>query len=228
LFLGTVKTARGGNVLGAQNLVGESGQLRAAIYCRVSTNDQSCDRQARELQEYADRARYIVSGILLESASGAKDDREQRKKIIDLAKKRLIDVVLVSELTRWGRSTIDLITTLNELQSYGVSLVAQNGFDFNMATPQGKMLAGVMSSLAEFEKDLLRERVKSGIANARARGKVFGRPKGGKTEENCKKIKEMQANGRSVRQVASEIGLSKSAVHKCWDRESDLPEGMQF
>lgn len=208
--------------------IAENGQLRAAIYCRVSTKDQSCDRQSRDLQAYASRGEYFVTGIFLESASGSIGDREQRKKIIDLAKKRLIDVVLVSELTRWGRSTIDLITTLNELQSYKVSLVAQNGFDFDLATPQGKMLAGIMSSLAEFEKDLLKERVRSGLANARARGKIFGRPRGGKTQDNCQKIKELQANGRSVRQVASEIGLSKSAVHKCWDRDPDLPEGMQF
>jgi putative DNA-invertase from lambdoid prophage Rac len=214
--------------LSAQFLDGKNGQLRVAIYCRVSTNDQDCDRQERELREYAHRCGYSVAAVYLESASGAKNDREQRKKIIDLAKKRDIDVVLVSELTRWGRSTLDLITTLNELQSYKVSLVAQNGFDFDLATPHGKMLAGVMASLSEFERDLLRERVRSGLANARARGKVFGRPKGGKTADNCQKIRAMKADGRSVRSIGKELGLSKSAVHSCYERHPDLPEGMQF
>jgi putative DNA-invertase from lambdoid prophage Rac len=122
---------------------------------------------------------------------------------------------------------VDLLNTLNELQTYGVSLIAQNGFSFDMATPHGKMLAGVMASLAEFERDLLKERIRSGIANARSKGKIFGRPPGGRTADDCPEILEMRKQGKSIRAIAKEIGLSKSAVHNCC-RNPELPEGMDF
>lgn len=223
----TAKTERLGADYSVQNLEGKNGQLRTAIYCRVSTHDQLCDRQSRDLTEYASRCRYNVRQVFVETASGSKLDRAERKKIIALAKARLIDVVLVTELTRWGRSTIDLIQTLHELQSYGVSIIAQNGLSFDMGTPHGRMMAGIMASLAEFEKDLLRERVVSGLANARAKGKVFGRRPGGKTVDNCDRIKAMRSTGQSIRSIAAEIGLSKTAVHSCC-RNEELPEGMDL
>jgi DNA invertase Pin-like site-specific DNA recombinase len=192
----------------------------------VSTHDQNCDRQESDLKVYADRCLYSVDAVFKEVGSGAKNDRHERKKIIELARSRSIDIILVSELTRWGRSTIDLIDSLNLLQSWGVSLIAQNGFQFDLATPHGKMIATIMASLAEFERDLLKERIKSGIANARSKGKVFGRPVGGKISDNCQKIRELRAQGRSIRSIAREVGLSKTSIAKC--RPPDLPEGMNW
>jgi len=90
---------------------------RAAIYCRVSTADQSCARQERDLTAFAARAGYDVVGIFKETGSGAKIDRVERKKIMALAQARQIDVVLVAELSRWGRSTLDLLHTLKELEA---------------------------------------------------------------------------------------------------------------
>ena len=118
------------------------GQKNAALYCRVSTVDQSCERQERELLAYAKRAEYNVVGVWKETAPGGKDSRPKRKQVMAMAQARQIDVILVSELTRWGRSMLDLVRTLQDLQAWDVSLVA----------------------LAEFERDLLRERVRSGIA----------------------------------------------------------------
>ena len=83
--------------------------MRAAIYCRVSTADQSCERQARELRAFAKRLGVEVVGIFRETASGAKNDRAERRKVMVLARAREIDRVLVSELSRWGRSTMDLL-----------------------------------------------------------------------------------------------------------------------
>ncbi len=210
-----------------QNLEGKNGQLRAAIYCRVSTNDQRCDRQSDELAIYADRCGYDVVQIYRETGSGAKLDRVERKRVINLARSRSIDIILVSELTRWGRSTIDLIDTLHQLQSWGVSLIAQNGFQFDLSTPHGKMIASIMATLAEFERDLLKERVRSGLANARARGKVFGRPVGGKIADSCDRINQLRADGMSVRSIAKEVGLSKSSIAKC-PRCEEVPEGMDW
>ena len=209
------------------NLEGKNGRLRVAIYARVSTKDQNCDRQIADLENYAQLAGYQVVATHIEKASGSKNDRAERKMVINLARSRQIDAVVVTELTRWGRSTIDLIDSLHQLQSWGVSLVAQNGFQFDLSTPHGKMIASIMATLAEFERDLLKERIKSGIANARARGKVFGRPMGGKIADRCDKINELRRSGMSVRAIAIEVGLSKSAIAKC-PRCEELPEGLNF
>jgi DNA invertase Pin-like site-specific DNA recombinase len=97
---------------------------------------------------------------------------------MDLAQDRRIDAILVTELTRWGRSTMDLVQTLQDLQAWKVSLIAQAGLQFDLSTPHGKLIASLMASLAEFERDLLRERIRSGFASAKARGKTFGRRQG--------------------------------------------------
>jgi putative DNA-invertase from lambdoid prophage Rac len=210
------------------NSGGKSGRLQCAIYSRVSTHDQNCDRQIAELTSYADRCNYDVVGVYKEVGSGAKLDRVERQKVVDLAKSRRVDIILVSELTRWGRSTIDLIDSLNQLQRWGVGLVAQNGFQFDMATPHGKMIASIMATLAEFEKDLLKERVRSGLASAKAKGKVFGRRAGvGKIADRCKQINQLREQGVSDRAIAPMVGLSKSAIGKC-PRCEQLPEGIDF
>jgi putative DNA-invertase from lambdoid prophage Rac len=206
---------------------GKSGRVRVGIYCRVSTHDQTCDRQERELKIHAAKCDYDVVGIFKETGSGAKLDRLERKRVLELARSRSIDIILVSELTRWGRSTIDLIDSLTLLNCWGVSLIAQSGFEFDLKTPHGKMIANIMAVLAEFERDLLTERVKSGIANARARGKVFGRPKGGKIADSCDRINQLRQTGMSVRSIAKEVGLSKSSIAKC-PRCEEVPEGMDW
>lgn len=208
------------------NFEGKNGQKQCAIYCRVSTHDQNCQRQDRDLTDYATRCGYEIVTVVKEVASGAKHDRAERKKVIELARARLIDVVLVTELSRWGRSTSDLILTLEELGSYGVSLLAQTGMQFDLSTPHGKLIAQILSSMTEFERELIRERVRSGIANARARGKVFGRPRGGKVADNCDRIRELRATGMSHRAIAKQVGISKSSVSQC--RPIDLPEGMNW
>jgi len=223
----TRKFGRGGAAYRVEISGGNSGRLRVGIYCRVSTHDQTCDRQESELKSYAARCDYKVVRIFKEVGSGAKLDRVERRSVMEIARSRSIDIILVSELTRWGRSTIDLIDSLHQLQSWGVSLIAQNGFQFDLSTPHGKMIASIMATLAEFERDLLKERIKSGISNARARGKIFGRPTGGKIADSCDRINELRAQKMSVRAIALEVGLSKSAIAKC-PRCAELPEGLNF
>jgi DNA invertase Pin-like site-specific DNA recombinase len=138
----------------------------------------ACDRQKDELKRFAERAGYEVLDVFMETGSGVRVDRAERRKVMALAQAREIDAILVTELSRWGRSTIDLISTLQELESYHVSLIAITGMTFDLATPHGRMLATVLAGISEFERDLISERVKSGLAAARARGKVLGRQKG--------------------------------------------------
>ncbi|MDF2764743.1 MAG: resolvase [Rhodospirillales bacterium] len=188
--------------------------MKAAIYCRVSTADQFCQRQERELRAYAKRLGCKVIGVFNETASGARDDRAERKRVMALAQAREIDAILVSELTRWGRSMIDLVQTLQALQSWKVSILAMNGLQFDLTTPHGKLIASVLASLAELERDLLRERVRSGLAAARARGVKLGRQPGHrpKSDRLGPKVLSMIEEGRSYRDVAKQLKLSKNTV----------------
>lgn len=190
------------------------GQKRVAIYCRVSTNDQSCERQEKDLLDYAKRADFEVISIVKEIASGIKDQKAQRKKLMALAQDRRIDAILVTELTRWGRSTLDLMQTIHELQAWNVSLIAQTGFQFDISTAQGKLLASFMASLAEFERDLLKERVRSGLAIAQAKGKRLGRQAGDrpKSDKLAPTVLKLISEGTSYRKIATKLRLSKNTV----------------
>lgn len=187
---------------------------RVAIYCRVSTADQSCERQERDLTAFAQRAGYDVLGVWKEVASGSKDQRAERKRVMAMAQDRQIDAVLVTELTRWGRSTLDLVHTLHDLQAWNVSLIAQTGLQFDLTTPQGKLIASMMAALAEFERDLLRERIRSGIAAAKGNGKIFGRKAGQrpKADRLMPKVLRLREEGRSYRFIARELSISKNTV----------------
>jgi putative DNA-invertase from lambdoid prophage Rac len=204
---------------------------RAALYCRVSTADQSCDRQERDLRAFAKRSGFEIVGVYKEKASGAKTDRIERKKVMALAQAREIDAILVTELSRWGRSTIDLVQTLQSLQAWDVSVLAVSGLQFDLSTPHGKMIASVMAALAEFERDLIRERIKSGIAAAKARGKRLGRQSGQRpSDRKAKKVLKL-AEGWSELPVdrppcraQQEHGRSNPATRACCESKCNRPE----
>ena len=187
---------------------------RAALYCRVSTSDQSCARQERDLAAFAEHAGYEVVGTYKETGSGVKLDRAERRKVLALAQARHIDAVLVTELSRWGRSTTDLLATLKELEARRVSLVALNGMAFDLTTPHGRMMATLLAGIAEFERELTQERIRSGIAAAKARGKRLGRQPGQrpKSDRLAPKVLALVAQGRSYRLIGREVGLSKNTV----------------
>lgn len=196
---------------------------RAAIYCRVSTTDQRCERQELDLLAYADRAGLEVVGVFKKTVSGAKTssaDRPERAKVLNLSRQRHIEVILVIELTRWGRSTGDLVTTFNDLQAWGVSLIAQTGLQLDMSTAQGKLIATLMATLAEFERDLMRERIRSGVQAAKARGVPIGRQKGYMPVQRRKgaQILAMRNAKYSIRQIAAELGISTGTVQRVLKR----------
>ncbi len=187
---------------------------RAAIYCRVSSSDQTCERQERDLLAYSNRAGFKAIGVWKEVGSGSKEDRQERKQVLALAQDQKIDIILVTELTRWGRSTMDLLNTLHDLQAWNVSLIAQTGLQFDLRTPQGKLIASMMASLAEFERDLIRERIRSGIAAAKARGQIFGRRPGQyiKSEKLTPKVLRMIRAGESYRAIATALKICTNTV----------------
>ena len=163
---------------------------------------------------FAARAGYEVVGVFRETASGARADRAERRKVMALAQRREIDAVLVTELSRWGRSTLDLLHTLEELEARRVSVIAMSGLAFDLSMPHGRMLATVVAGIAEFERELVRERVRSGMAAARARGKRLGRQPGQrpKSDRLAPKVLALVAQGRSYRLIGRELGLSKNTV----------------
>lgn len=187
---------------------------RAAIYCRVSTADQSCQRQARDLRAFAKRGDYEVVKVFKETGSGTKLNRSERKEIMAMAQARKIDCILVTELSRWGRSTVDLLSTLRELESWKVSVIAMSGMTFDFSTPHGRIMATFLSGIAEFERDLISERVKSGLAAAKARGKKLGRQAGQrpKSDRLTPRVLALIAQGRSYRWIARDLGISKNTV----------------
>jgi DNA invertase Pin-like site-specific DNA recombinase len=194
---------------------------QVAIYCRVSTDDQSCERQEHDLRAYAKRAGHEVIAVFKETASGAKNDRAERKRVMELARAHKIDAILVTELSRWGRSTQDLVQTLDDLHGWKVSVLAQTGLSFDLSTASGKLMRTIMAGLAEFERDLIKERVKSGMAAAKARGATFGRQTGFRpSDTKAKKVLALHREGLSYRLIGRNVGLFKNTVMDIIRREA--------
>ena len=194
---------------------------QVAIYCRVSTDDQSCERQERDLRAFAKRAGHYIVAVFRETASGVKNDRVERKKVMALAQAREIEAILVTELSRWGRSTQDLVQTLDDLHSWKVSVLAHTGLSFDLNTASGKLMRTIMAGLAEFERDLIRERVRSGLAAARARGVALGRKVGQRpSDKKAKRVLAMHGEGLSYRLIGRNLGLSKNTVMEIVKREA--------
>ncbi len=163
-------------------------------------------------------------GVFKETLSGiwkAKGKQPiERKKVMALAQDPRMDAVLVTELTRWGRSTQDLMDTLGQLASWNVSLIAQTRLTFDLSTPQGKLIANLMASLAEFEHDLLRERVRSGIAAAKEWGQQFGRKPGYRPSDRQEPevIRLAEEESMSQRRIAEKLEISKTTVNEILKR----------
>src|ERR1700756_4310851 len=151
--------------------------MRAAIYARVSTNNgQDPHMQIRELREYCKRRGWDVEGEYVDAGvSGAKEHRPQLDVLLAVYRKRRVDAVVVYRYDRFARSLRHLVNALEEFRSLGIEFVSlHEGVD--TSTPNGRLIFGIFASIAEFERELIRDRVKSGLRNAKAKGKRLGRP----------------------------------------------------
>lgn len=183
--------------------------MRIGIYARVSTKDQSCELQLRDLRAYcAARGFDLVREYIDVGQSGAKDSRPELNKLMDDARKRQFDAVICWRFDRFARSTKHLLMALEEFRSLGIQFISyQENIDTSSAL--GQALFTIVSAVAQLERDLIRERVSAGIRNARANGKVFGRPKCTVDREEIFKLK---AQGQSLRQIAASLGVGYGTV----------------
>jgi DNA invertase Pin-like site-specific DNA recombinase len=185
--------------------------LRAGLYARVSTHDQqTLPMQRTALRAYARRRGWKVVLEMEEVGSGT-SARLQREGLLRAARRREIDVVAVWRLDRWGRSVIDLIATLQELAALQVGFVSLTEA-LDLTTPSGRALAGMLAVFAEFERDILRERVKAGIAQARTEGKSHGRP--ATARRHIEEAQRLQQQGVSKREIAKRLGISRTSVRR--------------
>jgi len=187
--------------------------MRTALYARVSTADKGQDpeMQLRELREYCERRGWTVSAEYVDvGVSGAKDSRPQLNKLMADAKQRRFDAVLVWKLDRFGRSLKHLVSALAEFEALGVAFASLRDA-FDLTTPAGRLMFNMVASFAEFERDLIRERVKAGIANRRAKGFRVGRKP---VSIDSAKLQALRSEGRTIREIATNLGCSRSLVHK--------------
>ncbi len=188
--------------------------MKAALYARVSTLDKGQDvqLQLKDLREYAGARGWEVTEYADEGQSGAKDRRPALDDLMAAARRRKIDVVAVWRLDRLGRSLKHLLTVLDELHALGVSFVSlHEALDFT--TPTGRLMFHLLGAFAQFERDLIRDRVRAGMANAKVKGKHIGRrPK--IALGDLRTAAQLKTRGESIRGIAGVLGVSKSAVHK--------------
>jgi putative DNA-invertase from lambdoid prophage Rac len=185
--------------------------FRAGLYARVSTNDQqTIPLQIRALQEYAARRNWTIALQVKAVGSGA-SQRQLREKLLEAARRREIDVVLVWRLDRWGRSVADLLATLQELDHLGVGFVSFTEA-LDLTTPAGRAMAALLAVFAEFEREILRERVRAGLAHARQNGKRLGRPL--TAGLHAHRVRKLYRVGVSKSEIARRLKIGRTSVRR--------------
>jgi putative DNA-invertase from lambdoid prophage Rac len=185
--------------------------LRVGLYARVSTQDQqTIPLQTRALREYATRRGWRIALQVKEIGSGA-SQRERREQLLEAARRREIDVVLVWRLDRWGRSVTDLLATLQELEHLGVGFVSLTEA-LDLTTPAGRAMAGLLAVFAEFEREILRERVRAGLAHARQNGQRLGRPI--TAALHADQIRKFHRAGMSKAEIARRLVIGRTSVRR--------------
>jgi DNA invertase Pin-like site-specific DNA recombinase len=185
--------------------------MRVAIYARVSTNGHGQDPnvQTRELIEYCERRCWQVAGQYVDQGiSGTKEKRPALDRLLADCRRRVVDAVVVYRYDRFARSLRQLVNALAEFDALGIHFISlHDGVD--TSTPNGRLVFGIFASIAEFERELIRDRVRSGIANARAKGKRLGRPR---VVVDVERVSRLRTEGMSWPQIARQLGVSVGTV----------------
>ena len=185
--------------------------IRAGLYARVSTLDQqTLPMQSRAMREYAARRSWTIALQVKEVGSGA-SQRQMREKLLEAARRREIDVVVVWRLDRWGRSVTDLLATLQELEHLGVGFVSLTEA-LDLTTPAGRAMAALLAVFAGFEREILGERVRAGMAHARQNGKRLGRP--ATAAMHTDKGSKLTRSGLSKSEIARRLNIGRTSVRR--------------
>jgi putative DNA-invertase from lambdoid prophage Rac len=186
--------------------------MTTAIYARVSTTDQNCEMQLRELREYCTRRGWQIADEYVDTGwSGAKASRPQLDRLMKDAGQHRFGCVLVWKLDRFGRSMSNLVDGLRQLSTYGVRFLATSqSIDTDQANPTSKLILWILAAVAEFEREMICERVKAGMKAAKHRGIRCGRPK---LQVDRARILRLRQGGASVRVIAKQLGISIGTVH---------------
>jgi DNA invertase Pin-like site-specific DNA recombinase len=185
--------------------------VRVAIYARVSTMEQDPSLQLDELTHYADARRLQVVGQYVDHGiSGARAQRPQLDALMAAAKRRQFDALIVWKLDRLARSVRHLTTLAGELEALGIDLIVP-GQAIDTSTPTGRLLFNMLGAIAEFERDLIRDRVVAGMKAAQRRGKAIGRPQRLQGDQR-ERVVRLRRSGRSLREIAALFAVSKSTV----------------
>ncbi len=194
---------------------------RAAVYVRVSTNDQEVENQLAELRKYVKACGWEAREYVDEGVSGASEQRPALDELLRNARRRRFDVVVCWRLDRLGRSLKHLITLLDDLQALGVAFVSlAEGID--ATTPAGKLQMHILGAISEFERARCAERVRAGLARVKREGRRLGRPP---VQVSRKAIESVR--GLPVREAARRLGLSRSTAHRVLGEPRALQEASQ-
>ena len=190
------------------------GTIKMGLYARVSPHDQQTLALQRDaLVAYAQQRSGAIVTVVEDVGSGGQE-RRQRETLMRAARRRELDAIVVWRLDRWGRSLADLVSTLHELHELGVGFISlSEALDFT--TPTGRAMAGMLAVFAEFERGILRERVKAGIAEARRRGTRHGRPP--TVAHQGEAVRQLAADGLSKSAIARQLGIGRTSVRRLLD-----------
>jgi putative DNA-invertase from lambdoid prophage Rac len=187
--------------------------IQTAIYARVSTSDQNCESQLRELREYVARRGWTITEEYIDTGiSGTKSSRPALDRLMADASQHRFDCICVYKIDRFGRSVLHLNQQLATLTSYGVRFVATSqGLDTDQASPTARLLLHILASVAEFEREMIRERVCAGVRNAKRKGKQLGRKR---VVFDRSKAIDMHQAGTSIREIAALLGVGVGTIHR--------------
>jgi len=188
--------------------------LRAAIYARVSTTDQTNAIQIRELKEYVERRGWELTNVYQDQMSGAKASRPGLDQLVADARRRKFDIVVVWKLDRFGRSLVHCVSGIQELASLGIRFIATSqGLDTDESNPASKLLLHILAAVAQFERELIRERVSAGMRAAKTHGtktgNAIGRPLRIFNRDEVVRLREM---GFSIEKIAGHMSIGVGTV----------------
>ena len=195
------------------------GKMKVAIYARVSTSDQDCAMQLAELREYCSRRAWDMSREYVDTGwSGKKSSRPALNHLMGDAKLHLFDAILVWKLDRFGRSVADLTQNIQCLESFGIRFLAvSQAIDTDHSNPTSRLMLHVLAAIAEFEAEIIRERVKAGVEHAKKVGTRSGKPNGRPRRIfRIDELVRMRQEGVSFPELARRLGIGQGTARRAY------------